>query len=216
MTSAPVLARVLAADLEVSERTIYRDIVTLQAIGAPIKGEAGIGYRLEPDFFLPPLKFDAEEMDAIRLGLTLAAARAEGPISAAAERAAGKIAAVIDPKDRAGFLEAPFRAVSRAARESPVGWSGTLASLFEKVRSRAVLSIAYEDLSGGRSERVCRPLGLTAFDGTWLLTIWCEMRQDFRNLRVDRIQGVEDTGGRFRPERGRRFEDYLRSLRKPE
>lgn len=209
--TAPVKATTLASSLEVSLRTIYRDMATLQAIGAPVRGEAGIGYRLEPGFFLPPLRLDADETDAVRFGLRLASAKGDARLRVAADRAAGKIGSVLEGRDRAEFLDAPFRAVSKTDRRK-LDQHDKLARLRDAVRHRAILGIAYRDPAGRRSKRLCRPLGLTAFDEVWLLTIWCELRRAFRNLRVDRIEAIMPTGAVFRHETGKRFEDYLRSL----
>jgi predicted DNA-binding transcriptional regulator YafY len=206
--TGPVQARTLASALEVSERTIYRDMATLQAIGAPVQGEAGVGYQLEPGFFLPPLHLDVDEMDAVRFGLRLTLAKGDVRLRDAARTAAGKIASVLSGQDAAAFLEAPFRAVSKMDRR-PLD---KLAQLRGAIRKRAVLAVTYVDLEGDRTERICRPLGLTIFDEAWLMTIWCELRQDFRNLRVDRIEKVEPTGRVFRQETGKRFADYLRLL----
>lgn len=211
VASRPVQARILAATLEVSERTIYRDMSTLQAIGAPIRGEAGIGYQLEPGFFLPPLHFDIDEMDAIRFGLRLTAARGDSRLREAAVRATGKIASVIQGKDRAEFLDAPFRAVSKTGRRE-LDQDDRLVQLREAIKARSVLDIVYLDLKGDRSQRTCRPLGLTVFDEAWLLTIWCELRQDFRDLRVDRIEKIGSAGRTFRQETGKRFGDYVRRV----
>jgi predicted DNA-binding transcriptional regulator YafY len=211
VATSPVQARTLALDLEVSERTIYRDMATLQAIGAPVRGEAGIGYQLEPGFFLPSLHFDVDEMDALRFGLRLVSAKGDSSLREAAERAAGKIAAVLDGPTGRDFLDLPFLAVSRiAGRARDDG--DMLVDLRGAIRRRAVLRIAYADLNDRDSERTCRPLGLTIFDDAWLLTIWCELRGDFRNLRVDRIRSIAATGQVFRHEPGKRLADYLRSL----
>jgi predicted DNA-binding transcriptional regulator YafY len=207
----PVSAAMLARELGVSERTIYRDMVALQAIGAPIVGEAGLGYQLEEGFFLPPLRFDVDELDAVRLGLQLAKARGDGALQDAADRAIAKIAAVLASGEGAAFADAPWRAVSRAAPPAPAA-PDLLPRLRAAIRERRVLTVRYVDLNDRPSERLARPLGLTVFDGTWLLTIWCETRGDFRNLRVDRITAIESTERRFRPERGKRFEDYLKTL----
>lgn len=210
-STRPVQARTLASNLEVSERTIYRDVATLQAIGAPIRGESGIGYQLEPGFFLPPLHLEVDEMDAVRFGLLLTSARGDGRLRDAAERAAGKIASVLRGGDRAEFLDAPFRAASKMDRRS-LDHNDKLAQLRAAIKRRAVLGITYLDLNGRRTERICRPLGLTVFDEVWLLTTWCELRHDFRNLRVDRIEQVESEVSVFRHETGKRFVDYLRLL----
>jgi predicted DNA-binding transcriptional regulator YafY len=207
----PISAATLAREFAVSERTIYRDMVALQAIGAPVVGEAGLGYQLEDGFFLPPLRFDADELDAIRLGLQLAKARGDAALNTAADRAIAKIAAVLAGGEGDAFQDAPWRAVSKAAPPAPLA-SDLLVRLRQAIRQRTVIALSYIDLKDQLSDRVARPLGLTVFDGTWLLTIWCETRGDFRNLRVERITALTPLDRRFRPERGKRFEDYLKTL----
>lgn len=207
----PVSADTLAHALDVSPRTIYRDMATLQAIGAPVRGESGLGYVLENAYFLPPLSFDPDELDAITLGMRLIAARGDDALGAAATRVSAKISAVIDRKETDRYARLPFRAVSRQAQEN-VQATAHLAFLRLAIRKRLVLAIDYVDLQGKRSRRTVRPLGLTIFDAAWLLTVWCETRVGFRNLRVDHITTVAGTGEHFSPERGKRFDDYLRTL----
>lgn len=208
---APVSAEQLARALDVSPRTIYRDMATLQAMGAPIRGEAGIGYQMEKGYFLPPLHFDPDELDALMLGMRLVAARGEPALGEAAQRALTKIGAVLSEEKREAYRELPLKAVSRPS-EVQAQAARHLAFLRAAIRERAVLRIHYRDLKGRESWRDGRPLGLTVFDDVWLLTIWCERRSDFRNLRVDRVIEVSRTGRSFRPERGKRFEDYIRTL----
>ncbi|WP_448206156.1 helix-turn-helix transcriptional regulator [Azospirillum sp. sgz302134] len=209
--SQPVSADTLALALNVSVRTIYRDMAALQAMGAPIRGEAGVGYQFEKGYFLPPLHFDADELDAIMLGMRLIAARGDGGLAEASRRVSNKISAVMDDEDGDAYRRLPLRAVSRRSdeQEKAGAWLGFLR---KAVRERALLDIRYVDLHGGESRRIARPLGLTVFDAVWLLTVWCESRQDFRNLRVDRIRTAERVGQRFKAEAGKRFEDYLGTL----
>ena len=207
----PVSAATLAARLGVSPRTLYRDMVTLQAMGAPIRGEVGVGYQLEDGFFLPPLHLDAQEMEAVMLGVRLVRARADATLADAAARASAKLGAAMGDGRRESYLRIPLRAVSRRTEANDAA-EAHLSILREAIRSRRTLRIAYNDLRDRQGERLGRPLALTIFDEVWLLTIWCEAKGDFRNLRVDRIQTLIDTGTRFRPERGRRFEDYLATL----
>ncbi|CAI0757897.1 helix-turn-helix transcriptional regulator [Serratia grimesii] len=207
----PVSAEVLAHTLNVSVRTIYRDMVTLQAMGAPIRGESGLGYLLEKGHFLPPLNFDHDELEVIMLGMRMMAARGDDSLSAAAGRVSAKIGAVIDVKHTDAYKRLPLRAVSRHTKEK-VNANKHLTFLREAIRKKSLLSIAYVDLQGRESNRIARPLGLTLFDEVWLLTIWCGTRSDFRNLRVDNIVSVTNTGERFRPESGKLFEDYLKTL----
>ena len=209
--SVPIAADALAERLGVSVRTIYRDMATLQAMGAPVRGEAGVGYQLENGYFLPPLHLDQDEMEAVMLGMRLIAARSDAPLAAAARRTSAKFAASMDPGRQATYVNLPLRAVSRPTMESE-GAKAHLPVLRDAIRRRLVLRITYADLSGRESERTVRPLGLTLFDTAWLLTGWCEARNAFRNFRADRIAGISGAGATFRHETGRRFEDYLKTL----
>ncbi|MGE7206003.1 helix-turn-helix transcriptional regulator [Sphingomonas sp. NPDC019816] len=209
--TVPISADALAQMLGVSVRTIYRDMVTLQAMGAPVRGEAGVGYQLERGYFLPPLHLDHDEMDAVMLGMRLIAARSDEPLAAAARRASAKFAASMEPNRQATYSNLPLRAVSKETAESE-GAKAHLSLLRDAIRQRLILRITYTDLSGNESERTIRPLGLTLFDSAWLLTGWCETRDDFRNFRADRIAIISTTGITFRHEKGRRFEDYLKTL----
>ncbi|VDC33957.1 hypothetical protein XINFAN_04158 [Pseudogemmobacter humi] len=186
-------------------------MATLQAMGAPVRGEAGIGYQMEPGYFLPPLQFDADELDAIMLGTRLIVARGDSALSEAAQRVSAKVSAAMDGEAGEAYTRLPLRAVSRHS-EKDTHAGVNLGLLRNAVRNKAMLDIRYLDLREIRSRRVARPLGLTMFDDVWLLTIWCETKADFRNLRVDRIESAEPTGRRFRPEPGKRFEDYLKKL----
>lgn len=208
---SPVSAETLALDLNVSIRTIYRDMATLQAMGAPVRGEAGIGYQMERGYFLPPLQFDPDELEAIMLGTRLIAARGDSELADAARRVSAKVSATMDGDAGDTYTRLPLRAVSRQSEEDTKA-SVHLSFLRNAVRERALLDVHYVDLRDVRSQRIARPIGLTVFDDVWLLTIWCETKRDFRNLRVDRIEAVERTGQRFRPEVGKRFEDYLKTL----
>ncbi len=204
----PVTARDLAAEMGVSIRTMYRDIADLQGMGAPIRGEGGIGYVMERGYFLPSLTFDEEELAALSLGTKLVAARTSDSLAGAAKRAAGKIASAIGEASREGFLESPLAAGTSAATPTPA--TGALQDrLRAAIRERRKLEISYLSLSNRASTRVARPLGLTVFDAAWLLTIWCETAEDFRHLRLDRIEAIADTGQTFRHERGKRFADAL-------
>lgn len=207
----PVSAEVLAHVLNVSVRTIYRDMATLQTIGAPVRGESGMGYMLEKDFFLPPLNFSSDELDAIMLGMRLIGARSDDALSAAAYRVSAKISSVIDVKKNDIYKRLPLRAVSRQTKENERAFKH-LAFLRDAIHKQRQLNINYIDLRGRESNRIARPLALTVFDDVWLLTVWCENRSDFRNLRVDNISSVIGTGQNFRQERGKLFEDYLKTI----
>lgn len=197
--------------LEVSPRTIYRDMATLVAMGAPVRGEAGLGYQLEKGYFLPPLHFDADELEAIMLGVRLVMARGDGDLGAAAQRVSGKISSTMQAGAGDRYKNLPLRAVSKLTEEHRKA-NLHLSFLRRAVRDRVVVTLEYLDLKDNITERIVRPLGLTMFDAVWLLTGWCESRNDFRNFRLDRISNVETAGRVFRHQKGQRFEDYLLTL----
>jgi predicted DNA-binding transcriptional regulator YafY len=209
--STPVSAEALADMLEVSPRTIYRDMATLVAMGAPVRGEAGLGYQLEKGYFLPPLHFDADELEAIMLGVRLVMARGDGDLGAAAQRVSGKISTTMQAGAGDRYKNLPLRAVSKLTEEHSKA-NLHLSFLRRAVRDRVVVTLEYLDLKDNITERIVRPLGLTMFDAVWLLTGWCESRNDFRNFRLDRISKVETAGQVFRHQKGQRFEDYLLTL----
>lgn len=199
-----VPAKTLALDMGVSLRTLYRDIADLQAMGAPIRGEGGVGYVIEPGYFMPSLCLDQDELSALALGVRLVAARTDPGMSEAARRAAAKIAASVGEDARREFLDSSFEAGPSDVANTP-----HLAVLRDAIRQRRVLEINYTSLAGRSSTRLARPLGLTVFDSAWLLTLWCETAGDFRHMRVDRIDDVRVTAEYFKDERGRRFSDCL-------
>ena len=209
--STPVSAEALADMLEVSPRTIYRDMATLVAMGAPVRGEAGLGYQLEKGYFLPPLHFDADELEAIMLGVRLVMARGDGDLGAAAQRVSGKISSTMQAGAGDRYKNLPLRAVSKLTEEHSKA-NLHLSFLRRAVRDRVVVRLEYLDLKDNITKRIVRPLGLTMFDAVWLLTGWCESRNDFRNFRLDRISKVETAGQVFRHQKGQRFEDYLLTL----
>ena len=208
LRTTPITARELSVDLGVSVRSIYRDIADLQSMGAPIRGEGGVGYIMERGYFLPSLSFDSDELDAIVLGLRLVAERSPPALDKAAQRAAAKIASSLGEARKREMIEHPLEVgPSRAA--AAVADAGPFATLRTAIARGEMLRIIYRNALGKESVRLARPLGLTVFDDAWLLTIWCESADDFRHLRVDRIQSVETTDKRFRPEKGKRFKDAL-------
>jgi len=180
----PVTAKTLAESLGVSLRTVYRDIATLAGQGAPIEGEAGLGYVLRPGYFLPPLSFDADETDALILGLRLAGERGDPDLAQAATTALAKIVAVLPEQDgdvaeRSGLLAGPIAAAAH------------LAPLRRAIRSELKLRLLYVDKRGAASERIVWPIAVGFFDTAEVLAAWCETRRDFRHFRLDRIQLAE-------------------------
>lgn len=183
----PVSGAVLAAETGISLRTLYRDIAALQAMGAEVDGEPGIGYVLRPGFMLPPLMFSDAELQALALGARWVARRTDRELSGAAADALAKIAAVL-PDDLRRRLEDEVLLVGH-------GWVKSQAVGLEILR-RALnqerrLAVIYRDEKGTRTERVVWPVVLGFFESTRVLAAWCELRNGFRHFRADRIEGAE-------------------------
>lgn len=181
----PVPGHVLAEALGISLRTLYRDIASLQAQGATIAGEAGVGYVLQPGFLLPPLMFSPEEIEALVLGSRWVAERADAPLQEAARAALSRIAAVLpeDLKadlDGAGLLVGPGTLPPPPDRIDP-------ALLRRAIRAERKLALAYRDAAGVATERIVWPMALAFFDSARVLVAWCELRGDYRSFRTDRI-----------------------------
>ena len=196
----PVSGRVLAAEIGVSLRTLYRDIASLQAQGATIEGEAGIGYVLRPGFLLPPLMFTPEEIEALVLGSRWVAGRGDGPLADAARSALARIGAVLSAD-----LREEMEANSLFIVPGPDIAADTIdAALLRKaIRTEHKLALAYSDAAGTPSERVVWPFALAFFDQVRLLIGWCELRGAFRSFRTDRIARAEMLAARYptrRPE----------------
>ncbi|MBL0562473.1 helix-turn-helix transcriptional regulator [Aeromonas hydrophila] len=175
----------LASQLGISLRPLYRDIATLQAQGAHIEGEAGIGYVLRPGFMLPPLIFSEEELDALVLGSRWVAAHADHALSTAASSALAKIEAVL-PADYRQQLHANALLIGTSRGDSPVDE----APLRSAIRQQRKVTLSYRDLKEESSERTVWPCALGYFDQVRVLVAWCELRQDFRHFRVDRISAM--------------------------
>jgi predicted DNA-binding transcriptional regulator YafY len=178
----PVTGAALAAELGISLRSLYRDIATLQAQGAHIEGEAGVGYLLRPGFLLPPLMFSVEEVEALALGSRWVAKRGDGALAEAAQSALVRILAVLPP-ERARELETSGLLVGPGP-EIPVA-DGLLETLREAVRRECKLALVYRDAAGRESERVVWPVALGYFDNVRMLAAWCEQRQAFRHFRAE-------------------------------
>lgn len=202
-----VRARDLGEALEVSERTIYRDIRDLMASGVPIEGEAGVGYVLRPGFDLPPLMFKEAEIEALVLGARIVESWADEELATAAADAVAKIEAVI-PERLRGYMATTALLAPALHHMEPIGFD--LAKLRRAVRGQIRVRFRYTDVLGRASERTVRPLSLAYFGPVWVLAAWCELRVDFRTFRLDRMEGFEVTGERFRPEPGKTLHDFLK------
>jgi len=202
-----VTADTLAIELEVSVRTVYRDIVDLCGSGVPIIGEAGVGYVLDRDYIVRPLIFDVEELDALALGAQMVRSWGDREIAKSAKRAIDKITAVLPERLRAEILQtALFSPPSQAKVPIKVDFS----ALRRAIRTHNKVTFQYETIDGKQSKRTVRPLCLAFFGPVWLFTGWCETRQDFRNFRLDRMTRLQIGDEHFIDEPGKRLIDYLR------
>jgi predicted DNA-binding transcriptional regulator YafY len=199
----------LAEWLEVSDRTIYRDIADLLASGIPIDGEAGVGYRLHPDFDLPPLMFNRNEIEALVLGARMVESWGGPTLAHGARSALAKIAIAL-PKDKRTTLESS-RLFSPDFFINPQ-MGAQMDVLRVAIDGHHRVQLEYRDVESKESRRCVRPLGLFFWGGAWSLGAWCELRNDFRNFRLDRIVNSVVQDERFADEPGRRLADYLRAM----
>jgi len=204
-----VRARQLSEWLEVSERTIYRDVADLQASGVPIEGAAGVGYIMRDGYDLPPLMFTRDEIVALLAGARLIRAWGGAAMARAAEEAMIKIDAVLPEKMRVRQNEVEIHAF---APEMTQQVRAHIDFLEAAADTRKRLSIAYRDVKGDASTRVIRPLGLWFWGKVWTLVAWCELRQDFRMFRLDRISEIREVGDRFASEAGKTLKDFYRLM----
>lgn len=183
----PVSGSLLANTLEVSLRTLYRDIATLQAQGADIQGEAGVGYVLKPGFMLPPLMFSEEELEALMLGARWVMKKADPSLGESAKSMLTKIGAVL-PAALQQMLDGNTLLIGPGA--SPPAILIDMRIVRECIRSERKASIRYMDLNNSISSRIIWPFALGYFDGVRMLVAWCETRKAFRHFRADLIQDL--------------------------
>ncbi len=205
-------AAYLAQRLEVSQRSVYRDIAQLQHQGVPIEGEAGVGYRLGSGFELPPLMFTQDEAKSLVASVRLAQAWLDPALAREAETALGKILSVLPAASRAAAeslaIYAPVTGLTAAQQQ-------TLFTLREAVQQHHKLQLRYRDATDQPSTRTVRPLGCFYWGKVWTLAAWCETRQDFRNFRLDRVEAVRRLDARWHDEAGKTLADFLRKVQSP-
>jgi predicted DNA-binding transcriptional regulator YafY len=185
----PVTAAALARELQVSERTIYRDLSELAAQGAPVQGEAGIGYMLRPGLFLPPLMLTEDETEAVLLGLRYVDQRGDDVLTKAAANALAKILAVL-PQEGQIAATLPMTIPGPKANGFPEN-KVPLNALRSAIRTCRRLAISYVNGEGHRTQRVIWPIQLGFMDSARVVTGWCELRKAFRFFRTDRISSAE-------------------------
>ncbi len=202
-------AQDMADQLEVSVRTIYRDMETLQASGVPVEGERGVGYMATGAITLPPLSLTPAELEALNLGIAIVAEAADPDLASAAKSLGDKVDAVlpeqvISEADSWKFAVYPFADAAR-------GFSH-MATLRSAIKARQKLGLQYRRIDGTLTDRVIRPLHMEYWGRVWTLTAWCETRGAFRVFRIDLIEAATPLSELFQDEPGKRLEDYTASL----
>jgi len=190
----PVSGNDLAQTLGVSIRTLYRDIASLRALGAGIEGEPGVGYILRSGFLLPPIMFTAEEVDALVLGSLWVADKADTPLAEAARKAMARLTAVM-PIELVDRVEAQYVAVGESEHLDQE--TIDMAVVRRAIHRERKLQISYSDANGKSSERVIWPFLLIYFNGGRLISAWCELRDDIRHFRTDRISSLTEISSRY-------------------
>lgn len=199
-------ARDLAEHLEVSERTIWRDMATLRASGIPVEGERGVGYMISAPITLPPMNLTMGELEALHLAVAILGEATDPELSKSAQSLAAKIDAVLPenaapPSTGWGFAVYPFADAAAGFKHMPL--------LRDAVREKKLIRMNYVSLDDQVSTRLIRPLQLEYWGRVWTMSAWCELRDDFRVFRVDRIETLIDTGATFKDEAGKNLQDYL-------
>lgn len=199
----------LAEALEVSVRTIYRDVLDLNASGVPITGEAGVGYQLDPNYRLPPLTFNAEEIEALVLGTRMVEAWGDTSLRQAARSVVEKVNVVVGADREALQNTALFSMRFGVQREA----SRHLGEVRQAINQRRILHFSYRDEQGEPSLRSVCPLGLYFWGRSWTVAAWCELRRDFRNFRTDRMAEVSLSERTFELVSPFTLDDYERAMR---
>ncbi|HEY1782713.1 MAG TPA: YafY family protein [Roseiarcus sp.] len=181
----PVTAQYLAGELGISQRSLYRDIETLRSLGAPLDGQAGVGYCLREGFFLPEFAFSSDELEALTLGLGWVRQRADPALAQGSESALAKILSARN--NRSPISDEPPALVT-AGSASPLTDAPQVALLRDAIRRQRKLAISYEDARGSLSDRTIWPIALVYFDAVRILAAWCEQKSAFRHFRVDRVR----------------------------
>ena len=202
----PMTAAALAEELEVTVRTVYRDVATLQARRVPIEGAPGIGYMLRRGFDLPPLMFTTEEIEAIAVGARLVSRTGDPSLQDAAESVLSKVTVILPEALRAQLVSAPFFVSSSGA---PVAESVDLSLVRQAIRDERKIVIAYADEKGARTQRTIWPIAVAYYVQATLIGAWCELRQDYRHFRADRISALSVLDECYPSDNGRLMAEWL-------
>ena len=200
----PVSAQTLAEELDVSLRTLYRDIATLRAQGAEIRGEPGIGYVLRPSFFLPPLMLSQTETEALMLGMRWVSTFADKSLAVSAESALAKIVEVLPKTVRDGAGAVPLRVGKAKTRQD----AEDLTLLRDAIREERKLAIVYRDSQARQSTRVIWPFAIGYFSEGRILVGFCESQNDFRHFRTDRVVDAQVLDARYPRPRIKMFREW--------
>lgn len=198
-------ARMLADAMEVSERTIYRDIAHLQGSGVPIDGEAGLGYMMRDGYNLPPLMFTEEEIVALSVGARMVQTWGGTAMMRGADSALDKITAVLPDATRARAEKLRFEAWTTNPLDAKT--RATIDTVEAAIQAPERIAIDYRDDKGAATERILRPLGLWFWGSVWTLVAWCELRDNFRMFRIDRIADARALG-QFTPDPKQSLEHF--------
>lgn len=204
-----VTAARIAEEFGTCSRTIYRDIQDLIDSGVPIKGAAGVGYVIDKEYYLPPITFDAEELEAISLGISMVRQWTDEKFAERADSAFAKIKAALPPALQGEIEQITTYAVPTLP---PVPWTVSFSQLRNCIRTRHKIHIEYSDEHKRPTNRVVRPLGLVFFNPVWLLISWCETRKDFRSFRLDRIRTLSLSMQTFADETDKNLSAYLNTI----
>ncbi|MBU6453393.1 MAG: YafY family transcriptional regulator [Cyanobacteria bacterium REEB67] len=208
-----VRASELAEKLDVSLRTIYRDVADLQSSGIPIIGEAGVGYILDKKHILRPMTFTLEELEALILGARMVRSWCDEALGESSASAIDKIGSVLPPS-MAQEIADSFLFSFSTREKKPIG--NLLTACRKTIRNKHKIRFSYMREDSTSSSRTVRPLCLVLFAPSWLLLAWCEKRNDFRNFRLDRMTNFEVMDEQFKDEKGKRLHDYHELKDRPE
>src|SRR6476659_3856327 len=207
---APVTGEVIAEELEVSLRTVYRDIASLIGERVPIRGEAGVGYVLDDGFDMPPLMFTVDELEAVMLGLRWVTRRGDAQLSRAARDSVAKIGAVLPDGLKPFLFDAGLVVPPREDRAAD---SVDVAGLRSAIRESRKVQIQYRDELDRRTERTIWPIGIAYYEATRNIIAWCELRTAFRHFRTDRISHFDILNDRYTKRRKALLKEWQEELR---
>jgi predicted DNA-binding transcriptional regulator YafY len=200
----PVTGETMAAELEVSLRTVYRDIASLIGDGVPVRGEAGVGYILGEGYDLPPLMFTVDELEAVMLGLRWVARRGDSQLSKAAMDTVAKIGTVLPPGLRPFLYDASLLIPQRDVLPDRID----VALFRSAIREGKKVALKYSNVDNERTERLIWPIAISYFDASRIVIAWCELRQDFRSFRTDRMLAADVLNDKYPARRAKLLKEW--------